>query len=103
MLQRSAYGVINRTAFISLCIIGVLASGCRQKTQSAPPMATPSVSLSRDKVPLGSPIDITYKFVVANDASFKQDYRVMVHPVDPNEKLMWTVYHDPPVPTSGWK
>ena len=28
-------------------------------------MATPSVTLSRDKAPLGSPIDITYKFVVA--------------------------------------
>jgi len=49
-----------------------------------------SVTLSSDRVPLGSPIDITYKFVVANDASFKQDYRVMVHVVDPNEELMWT-------------
>jgi len=103
MLQCSAYGVINRTALISVCLAGVLVSGCRQKAQTAPPMATPSVTLSHDKVPLGSPIDITYKFVVASDASFKQDYRVMVHVVDPNEELMWTDDHDPPMPTSGWK
>jgi hypothetical protein len=103
MLQRSAYDMINRTVLISVCVAGLLASGCRQKNQSAPPMATPSVALSRDKVPLGSPIDVTYKFVVASDASFKQDYRVMVHVVDPNEELMWTDDHDPPVPTSAWK
>ncbi len=103
MLQRSAFGVIHSTALIGVCVAGLLMSGCRQKSQPAPPMATPSVTLSRDKVPLGSPIDITYKFVVANDASFKQDYRVMVHVVDPNEELMWTDDHEPPTPTSGWK
>jgi hypothetical protein len=103
MLQRSAYGAIHSTALISVCVGGLLVSGCRQKSQPAPPMATPSVTLSRDKVPLGSPIDITYKFVVASDASFTQDYRVMVHVVDPNEELMWTDDHDPPMPTSGWK
>lgn len=66
-------------------------------------MATPSVTLSRAKVPLGGPIDITYKFVVAAGATFTQNYRVMVHVVDPNEELMWTDDHDPPVPTTGWK
>ena len=66
-------------------------------------MATPSVSLSRDKVPLGSPIDITYKFVVAPDAKFTQNYRVMVHVVDPNEELMWTDDHDPPIADDRWK
>jgi hypothetical protein len=66
-------------------------------------MATPSITLSRDKVPLGGPVDITYKFVVAPDAKFTQDYRVMVHVVDPNEELMWTDDHDPPTPTKEWK
>jgi hypothetical protein len=103
MPHRSAYVSIRTTSLISVCVAGLLVSGCRQKSQPAPPMATPSVTLSSDKVPLGSPIDITYKFVVANDASFKQDYRVMVHVVDPNEELMWTDDHDPPMPTSGWK
>jgi hypothetical protein len=81
----------------------MLAGACGQKQEAAPPMATPSVTLSRDKVPLGGPIDITYKFVVASDAAFKQNYRVMVHVVDPNEELMWTDDHDPPTPTAEWK
>ena len=103
MLRTSAFGLIRVTALVSVGLAGILASGCRQKKESAPPMATPSVTLSRDKVPLGGPIDITYKFVVANDAAFMQNYRVMVHVVDPNEELMWTDDHDPPVPTTGWK
>ena len=61
-------------------------------------MATPSVTLNHDKAPLGSPIDITYKFVVAADAQFDQDYRVMAHVVDADDELMWTDDHDPPTP-----
>jgi len=88
-----------------LCaVVGALfAASCRRKEGAAPPMATPSVTVSRDKVPLGGPVDITYKFVVASDAKFTQNYRVMAHVVDPNDELMWTDDHDPPVPTSNWK
>ena len=68
-----------------------------------PPVATPSVTLSHDRAPLGSPLDITYKFVVADDARFAEDYRVMVHVVDADEELMWTDDHDPPTPTTQWK
>ena len=103
MLRPSASGLISVAALVSIGLTGLSATGCRQKKASAPPMATPSITLSRDKVPLGGPIDITYKFVVANDAAFKQNYRVMVHVVDPNEELMWTDDHDPPVPTMEWK
>jgi hypothetical protein len=63
-------------------------------------MATPSVSLSRDR-PAGGPVDIVSS--LGADAKFSQDYRVMVHVVDPNEELMWTDDHDPPVATSDWK
>jgi hypothetical protein len=66
-------------------------------------MATPSVSLNHDKTPLGSPIDITYKFVVANDATFTEDLRVMVHVVDADEELIFAFDHNPPVPTTQWK
>ena len=59
------------------------------KRPPAPPVATPSVTLSHDRAPLGSPIDITYKFVVANDAQFAEDYRVMVHVVDADDELIF--------------
>jgi len=78
-------------------------SACRRKEAPAPPLATPSLTLSHDKAPLGSPIDIHYKFVVANDAKFPEDYRVMVHVVDADEELIFAFDHNPPVPTSQWK
>jgi hypothetical protein len=68
------------------------------------PVATPSVTLGRPKAPLGSPIDITYKFAVAPDAPpFKEDYHVFVGVVDADEELMWTDDHEPPTPTTQWK
>jgi hypothetical protein len=80
-----------------------LVAGCRSKEPAAPPVATASVQLSRPKTPLGSPIDIGYKFVVANDAKFTEDDLVMLHVVDSDNELLFTFDHEPPVPTSQWK
>jgi len=78
-------------------------AACRSKEPAAPPVATASVQLSRSKAPLGSPIDITYKFVVANDANFTEDHFVMLHVVDSDNELLFTFDHLPPTPTSQWK
>jgi hypothetical protein len=49
-------------------------------------------------------MDITYRFEVASNAPpFTENYRVFVGVVDPDEVLMWTDDHDPPVPTTQWK
>jgi hypothetical protein len=50
----------------------------------------------------GSPLELTYSFVVAKDAKINGDYRVMLHVIDTDEELMWTDDHDPPKPTSAW-
>src|SRR5712691_2906370 len=89
--------------FAAIAISTSILGGCRRKEAPAPPMATPSVTLSHDKAPLGSPIDITYKFVVANDAHFAEDYRVMVHVVDTDEEMIFAFDHNAPTPTSQWK
>ena len=78
-------------------------TACRRKDAPAPPVATPSLTLSHEKAPLGSPIDIHYKFVVANDAHFAEDYRVMVHVVDADEQLIFAFDHAAPVPPTQWK
>ena len=83
--------------------IAPLAAGCRKREPPVPPVATPAVTLNHLKAPLGSPIEITYSFAVAGQATFDQTYRVMVHVVDADEELMWTDDHDPPVPTTEWK
>ena len=87
----------------SLAALALGAAACGDNTASAPPVATPSVSLSHDRVPAGSPLEITYRFVVADNATFDQDYRVFVHVVDADEEQMWDDDHDPAVPTSQWK
>jgi hypothetical protein len=78
-------------------------SACRRNEPAAPPVATASVTLGGDKAPLGSPIEMAYKFVVANDARFTEDYRVMLHVLDADEQLIFTFDHDPAVPTTQWK
>src|SRR4029078_2070694 len=85
---------------------GVVVSltSCARKTAPEPAVATPSVSLSRDKAPLGSPIEITYRFEVASNApAFAENSHVFVGVVDADEDLMWTDDHDPPVPPTQWK
>jgi hypothetical protein len=97
---------LSRSATLGLAALVLLTGGlasCRRKEAPATPVATPSLTLSHDRAPLGSPIDITYKFVVANDAKFTEDYRVMVHVVDADDELIFTFDHNPPTPTTQWK
>lgn len=96
-----------RLAHVSLASVGLAsiltAAACGRKEPQAPPVATPSVTLSHERAPLGSPLDITYKFVVAPDASFAEDYQVMMHVVDADEERIWGDDHSPAIPTSQWK
>jgi hypothetical protein len=102
MIQRTPRPSVALGLAVLVLVPGIL-SGCRKKDAAAPPMATPSVTLNHDKTPLGSPIDITYKFVVANDAHFTEDLRAMVHVVDADDELIFAFDHNPQIPTSQWK
>ena len=84
-------------------VLAGLASGCREAAPAESPVATPSVRVNHSRAPAGSPLELTYTFVVARDAKMTGDYRVMLHVVDADEELMWTDDHNPPVPTSAWK
>ncbi len=97
------YTFSSRRLVLSVAAIAALASACASQETAAPPVATPSVTLNHDRAPAGSPLEITYKFLVASDAKFAEDYRVMLHVVDTDEELMWTDDHQPPVPTTQWK
>src|SRR6187397_64348 len=93
--QGSRYndGLFSRSRFfMSMMRIVVLAAvaaslySCRQKPPPEPGVATPSVTLKRDRAPLGSPIEVTYRFdVAANAPPFKEDYKVFVGFVDSDQ------------------
>ena len=93
------------TIRLFFAFVWVLASvACGREEPEPPPVATPSFSVSHKRVPLGSPVEVTYKFVVASNApKIGEDYRVFVHFLDPDKERLWTDDHDLPVPTTQWK
>jgi hypothetical protein len=78
-------------------------AGCSGKQINEPAVATPSLSFSKERVPIGSAVTLTYRFVVASDARIDKDYWVFVHVLDTDGEQMWTDDHLPPTPTSKWK
>lgn len=91
---------------VSACVLTAMAVtmvACGKKEDTAVPMAGVQVKLSRAKVALGSPVEVTYKFTVAPNAGSFGNRRVFVHFLDADEELMWTDDHEPPTPTSEWK
>jgi hypothetical protein len=76
---------------------------CGRGGDDAPAVASLDVSLSRSRVALGSPVEMTYRFQVAADAPPLGQRKVFVHFVDADEEMMWSDDHDPPTPTSDWQ
>ena len=91
---------------VTACVLAataVLVAGCNQAEDTTPPVGAIQLSLSRSKVALGSPVEVTYKFTVAPNAPNLGARRVFVHFLDADEELMWTDDHEPPTPTAEWK
>ena len=79
----------------------IAGSGC-----AAPgdPVATVAVGVNRPTVPLGGPIELSFRFVASPRLDgIDEDYRVLVHFLDTDGELMWADDHEPPVPTSAWQ
>lgn len=93
----------RRAAAAALVVTALWQAGCSKQESSAPALATPGFTPSKTRAPLGSPLEIEYKFVVAPDAKFDKKYRVLVHFLDSDDEQMWTDDHEPPTPTTAWK
>ena len=94
----------TRTYLLPVLALAAAAAACSRAEDSAPPVATPSLTLSSPGAAIGSPIEMTYRFAVAADApAFAEDYWVFVHFLDTDGELMWTDDHEPPTPTRQWK
>ena len=90
--------------FACALTILVLVSGCGRTQQTETPLVTPTVTLARSDAAIGMPIEMAYRFVVAETApGFTEDDTVFVHFLDTDGELMWTDDHQPPVPTTQWK
>jgi hypothetical protein len=92
----------------NLLLAALVAAGttaaCSTPADEAAPVATPTIVLTRAEAAVGSPIDITYRFVVAPDApALTEDFLVFVHFLSADGELMWTDDHQPATPTTQWK
>lgn len=90
----------------SVCLgLALLAAGaCGEKAETEAPVATPTFKPNKARVALGSPLELTYQFAVADDLEpLDSNYRVFVHFLDSDRELMWTDDHQPPKPTREWK
>ncbi|MEO8521434.1 MAG: hypothetical protein ABI603_08730 [Acidobacteriota bacterium] len=101
---------MRRRVSMSMCAAALAAlavlPACRRKAPEEPPVATPEVIFQHDRVAIGSPARITYKFTVAQNAPELikgVDYWVFSHVLDPTGEQLWTDDHAPVPPTSTWK
>jgi len=79
------------------------AASCAQGEDTSPAVATAEVTVARQRVAQGSPVEMTYRFDVADAAISSGKHRVFVHVVDADEELMWTDDHEPPTQPNGWQ
>ncbi len=93
------------TRVLVCCLLLAGLVGCSRKPPQEPPVASVRLSLGRTRVPLGSPVDVKYRFVVSPQAGkIDGDYYVFVHFLEGGSReMMWTDDHLPPTPTSQWK
>ncbi len=94
--------VVYLTGLSAVLITALAAAGCGSSTEEAPPIVTPQVTIANRDAAVGSPIQMTYRFVVSPGADVPADYRVFVHFVDGDRQILWTDDHQPPVPTRDW-
>lgn len=77
------------------------AAGCSDNSDDQPPVATPTLKLSRERAAIGSPLTLTYRFEPAR--KIDGDYWVFLHVLDQEGERLWGDDHQPPVPTSSWE
>jgi hypothetical protein len=94
---------VNSRLLVLLAASSLSLAACGGGDPETPAVATPTVTVNHTQAPAGSPLEITYKFVVAENAKFTEEYRVFVHVIDVDEERMWDADHDPEVPTTQWK
>ena len=95
---------ISPPVFLFLLLPLASASGGCGSPDMGLAVAIPALSLSRPRVPLGGPLEMTYRFAVLPDfGGVTESYHVFVDFLDADERVMFTDHHTPPVPTTDWQ
>ncbi len=104
LLHKAMYNFSSIPTCLAVVLAGALAAaGCGGQQDTAPAQGSIAVQLSRSRIALGSPVEVTYRFIVAADAQPLGVRKAFVHFLDADGEQMWTDDHDPPVATATWK
>ena len=95
--MRGFYSSIACASIACFAIMG----GCLER---GPIAAAVSLTVSRNPVPIGGPVDITLQFAIAPGAPpLPEDGRVLIRLLFDDGELMASFDHDPPTPTRNWQ
>ena len=96
--------IFSRAVTLALAGLVLVLPGC-SKNDDTPPVATVTLTPNKRDLPVGSPIELTYKFEVAPGAKISGDYRVFMHANRDDGSIIWSDDHDLPTDsgTSTWK
>lgn len=91
------------THFVLAAILTTVTGACQGKKAVDVRPITPTVELNKSRAPIGSPIEVTYRFEVATDCKpIEKDYKIFVHFLDSHDELLFTDDHEPPQPVTSW-
>lgn len=104
LLHKAMYNFTSTRTGLAIVLAAALgAAGCGGQEDTAPAQGSIAVQLSRSRIALGSPVEITYRFTAAADGPALGTRKAFVHFLDADGEQMWTDDHDPPVATATWK
>lgn len=90
---------MRQSAVSVLLLLGGLSCGARSE-----PVAAIDLELERSAAPQGAFVAAELSLTLLPAfAPLDRDYRVFVHFLDPDGRLLWADDHDPPVPSSDWR
>jgi hypothetical protein len=93
-------GFHHLIAYAAIACVAIM-PGCAERSAIA---ATSSLTLSRNPVPIGGPVEITLQFAIAPGAPpLPEDGRVLMRLLFDDGELMASFDHDPPTPTRNWQ
>jgi hypothetical protein len=96
---------MSSRAFVLTSLLATLiaTTACSRTEETEPCVATPIFTLGRDRAAIGSPLKLTYRFEMAQNAKIDGEYWVFVHILDSEGERLWGDDHQPPEPTSKWQ
>jgi len=99
MTQRRTRGAAVALAGAILALL----PACRKKPVEVNPIQ-PAFSVNRQKAPLESAIEVTYTWTLAPNAKkLTQEYRALVHFLDPHKTVLFQDDHVPTPPPTSWE